>query len=353
MANPQPTDAHLRIAHRISEEIMASDFSKRQRKILDLILRLSWGCNKKWAYIPRQRDFQLVGVPETVVKGDLHWLQEARVIFIDEKNYSFNKDYDQWRVSRAKAFTHQKLNDLISLNLQGSAEKLNESSSFEGVMHNQLQPPVVHKTTDNSAIHENDTSCFVKSLHVLLSCPATTLASLKEIIKRKEYQETVIHGGEICGVAVLWQRALRNLRNGITSGVFSSYLDNSLGLAVGDGVFVIGVKTEYIAESIASRLKNHIEKALLDVSGQKYELVCAIANDDPVSLQVRETIDIVCDELSVDKLEVMTGVRTATVVEARRAIARRLSETTGLSILKIGRHLGLKDARMGKGAFDF
>ena len=47
MANPQPTDAHIRIAHSITEAIMLRDFSKRQRKILDLFCVCPGGVVRK------------------------------------------------------------------------------------------------------------------------------------------------------------------------------------------------------------------------------------------------------------------------------------------------------------------
>ena len=68
----------------------------RQRKILDLILRLSWGCAKKDAYIPHQRDFNVVGVHEVDVKDELTWLEVSKVIARQEAFYWFNKNYDEW-----------------------------------------------------------------------------------------------------------------------------------------------------------------------------------------------------------------------------------------------------------------
>jgi len=65
MASPQPNSPHLRITHSIFEVLMMTDFTKRQRKIIDLILRLSWGCQKNSANIPRQRDFEVLGIAET------------------------------------------------------------------------------------------------------------------------------------------------------------------------------------------------------------------------------------------------------------------------------------------------
>ena len=129
MANPQPTDAHLRVAHSINEAIMMRDFSKRQRKILDLILRLSWGCNKKYAKIPRQKDFEIVGIGEGHIKVELIWLAQSRIITIDGDKFSFNKDFDQWQVSRVRPFTPDKLTELVSLNLNGHYPELTETVS--------------------------------------------------------------------------------------------------------------------------------------------------------------------------------------------------------------------------------
>ena len=159
MANPQPTDAHLRIAHSINEQVMVSDFTKRQRKILDLILRLSWGCGKKEAIIPRQKDFEIVGVYETDIKQELDWLIEARVIFTNGTSYQFNKDYDQWRVSRAKKYTQTKLSELLRLNLK---ENHNNLVKYQvGTLQNTKKP-----------------------LSETLSTPDTNLATAKENIKK-------------------------------------------------------------------------------------------------------------------------------------------------------------------------
>lgn len=127
MANPQPTDAHLRMAHSISEAIMLRDFSKRQRKILDLILRLSWGCGKKYASIPKQRDFEIVGVKEGHVKVELNWLVESMIIFREGNEYSFNKNFDQWQISRVCPYEPQRLTELVSLNIKELTKTVSEN----------------------------------------------------------------------------------------------------------------------------------------------------------------------------------------------------------------------------------
>jgi len=120
MANPQPAEAHLRIAHTILEQIMVSDFTKRQLSLLLFILRLSWGCGKEEAIVPLQNDFEMVGVGKGHIKAELDWLIEAKVITRDGDRYSFNKGYDQWRVSRARAYTKAKVTKMVTLNLAGN-----------------------------------------------------------------------------------------------------------------------------------------------------------------------------------------------------------------------------------------
>jgi len=123
MANPQPTDAHIRIAHSIEEQLMVSLFSEQQRRILDLILRLSWGCGKKYAIIPKQSDFQIVGVGESHIKAHLQWLVTSRVIIREGQAYAFNKDFDQWHVSRSLVYTPEKMSDLVRINLANNDDE--------------------------------------------------------------------------------------------------------------------------------------------------------------------------------------------------------------------------------------
>ncbi len=163
MANPQPTDAHLRVAHSISEAIMMRDFTKRQRKILDLILRLSWGCGKNEAYIPYQNDFCIVGIYEPDVKAELVWLEQSKIIFRQEMFYWFNKDFDQWQISRVKPFVPQRLSELLSLNLNGNRPQLSKTLTVDLVKH------------------EGETSQNTKSVTPELASPKETL---KKVLKK-------------------------------------------------------------------------------------------------------------------------------------------------------------------------
>jgi len=110
------------------EQIMVSNFTEQQRRILDMIIRLSFGCGKEEAYIPRQRDFEIVGVREGHVKRHLDWLIEAKVITRDDCFYEINRDYDEWRVSRSLTFVPEQLDELIEINEKEKEEILKKYS---------------------------------------------------------------------------------------------------------------------------------------------------------------------------------------------------------------------------------
>lgn len=133
MVNPQPSDAHLRIAHSILEAILLRDFSKRQLNILLFVLRLSWGCragsSKKYAIIPRQRDFGIVGIGEGHIKSELTWLVSSKILFTDGERYWFNKNFDEWQVSRVNPYQPEELTELVSLNIKNGIRLTEMGSS--------------------------------------------------------------------------------------------------------------------------------------------------------------------------------------------------------------------------------
>jgi hypothetical protein len=95
---------------------MQTDFSKRQRNILDLVIRMSYGCGKKTAIL-RPVDFELVGVYKTHVRRELETLQEAGVIFWTVNRITLNKNYDEWKVGQVKGASADRLCAILKRNL--------------------------------------------------------------------------------------------------------------------------------------------------------------------------------------------------------------------------------------------
>ncbi len=163
---------------------MVSGFTEQQRRVLDLILRLSWGCGKKFAIIPHQSDFEIVGVGRTDIKRHLDWLIGAKVIEREGILYAFNKDFDQWRVSRALKFDGARLGELIHLNIDGEAVRENLTNVREnltGVLGKTLQEGYVIPNTPEASL-------------------ATPKESLKEIYngvsQSKDLENNVFYSGQ-------------------------------------------------------------------------------------------------------------------------------------------------------------
>lgn len=120
MASPQPTDSHTRISNELYNQILMRDFTKRQRAILDLLLRLSYGCGKKTAYIPQMRHFEACGVAPNKVKRELDALQLYNVVGWDTGSHEFwlNKDYDTWQIGSPSDDQKDTFAELLRINLK-------------------------------------------------------------------------------------------------------------------------------------------------------------------------------------------------------------------------------------------
>lgn len=157
MANPQP-DRYTRISNELYIAIMMTDFSKRQRKILDLIMRCSYGCGKKSAVL-KPSDYEVVGLYKTHITKELIYLEKANVITIDRDTYEtvLNKDYDSWRVSLAKTADMEKFNEILKRNLEHKKETCGQSCGY----------PVdndVDKSTGNNCSYQNSNQEVTKTV---------------------------------------------------------------------------------------------------------------------------------------------------------------------------------------------
>lgn len=115
MANPQP-DEFTRISNELYTAIMQRDFSKRQRKIIDMIIRMSYGCGKKYAIL-RYIDFELVGVNKSDIKKEIESLKTERVLSIEDECFALNKDYEQWGVPLVKGSSPNRWAQVLKRNL--------------------------------------------------------------------------------------------------------------------------------------------------------------------------------------------------------------------------------------------
>ncbi|MGF6358048.1 hypothetical protein ABIE27_006013 [Paenibacillus sp. 4624] len=122
MTDSRRRKGFITIANEIWDEVIRRDFTKRQKDILFFVWRLSFGCNRKTALIPQLRDFELCGVGKTNITKELKLLEECKVITWNRSNnkFSFNEDFEIWKVTLVKRWDDDRFKGLIRLNLNES-----------------------------------------------------------------------------------------------------------------------------------------------------------------------------------------------------------------------------------------
>ncbi|AQS60268.1 replication protein [Desulforamulus ferrireducens] len=119
MANPQP-DEFTRISNELFEAIILAGFKKRQLNIILLVIRLSYGCGRKYAVL-RQADFQVIGIDKSDIKKELLLLVECGVLTVNGERVALNKDYDRWRIPRARPGGQERFKQILKRNLAEKA----------------------------------------------------------------------------------------------------------------------------------------------------------------------------------------------------------------------------------------
>jgi len=258
--NPQPTDPHLIVAHSIWEAIMQRDFSKRQVKILDLILRLSWGCGKKYAIIPKQKDFQVVGVGEGHIKAELNWMVTSKIITIDGDQYSFNKMFEEWQVSRVLPFIPEKLTELVSINIADA--KANRDKLTELVSNEEEVTELVSSHNEKTyRISKFATSDLASRKESSLNIYNSNEENINSHLPQK-LTETV-------SAADIWVKVLGELAKQVSGPNYRTWLDKkTVGIDIQENLFIIGVPNSFIEEYLEKNQINLIARTLATVAGR-------------------------------------------------------------------------------------
>ena len=124
MQVPKRSDAHIRIAQSILQELFTRAFTQYDLQVCLFILRLSWGCDREWCCIPRLADFEVIGLYRHDIRIILEALRENNVIFWAEpsNHFAFNKMFDQWNIAKTRNAVHKapRLKELILEHVKGT-----------------------------------------------------------------------------------------------------------------------------------------------------------------------------------------------------------------------------------------
>lgn len=111
MANPQLEDGYTKIANEILNALCKIRIAGEARQMLDVIIRKTWGYNKKADRISTSQFMELTNLPHYSIWKARKKLLQLNMITITKKGdsqvliYSIQKDYNKWKLSPKKVLS--------------------------------------------------------------------------------------------------------------------------------------------------------------------------------------------------------------------------------------------------------
>ena len=130
-------NGYVKIANNLFDNIIFRDFNNRERAVIFLVIRLSYGFNHKAAIIKPKARFGLIGMHRQHIDRALDSLVAKNVI-IDRGNDEFmlNKHFDTWKVKLNKHFNEDNFNELKGLQFRGNVTATVTNSNQECDINN-------------------------------------------------------------------------------------------------------------------------------------------------------------------------------------------------------------------------
>jgi len=97
VASPQIEQGYTKIANELLEALAKTNFSPYQRRVLDAIIRKTYGYNKKKDRIAGSQIVELTGIHKANVSRALKELRKREIVISTDNKLSVNKDYKQWQ----------------------------------------------------------------------------------------------------------------------------------------------------------------------------------------------------------------------------------------------------------------
>jgi phage replication O-like protein O len=148
-----------RVPNRILLALITLDLTKRQIKIVCLVLRLTYGCQVPWAFY-QKKYFRVAGLHRSAIGLELNQLRELRVLDMDEdkKIVRVNPHTEDWQCSQnnniSPELVTETITEMLSKQLKNvpvlrtlPAEKVDEieDSVFEARSVKKLKKEILKK----------------------------------------------------------------------------------------------------------------------------------------------------------------------------------------------------------------
>lgn len=160
-------NGYVKIANNLFDNIIFRDFTNRERAVIFLIIRLSYGFNHKVAIIKPKARFGLIGVHRQHIDRALDSLMAKNVVISrGNDEYALNKHFDEWNVKLNKHFDEDNFNALKGLQFRGNVtttvtncnQECNNESNHDGYKE------VTTGVTQSNQIEINEVTTTVTNL---------------------------------------------------------------------------------------------------------------------------------------------------------------------------------------------
>lgn len=144
---------YVKIANNLFENIFIRDFTKRELELILLIIRLSYGFNRKRAIIEPKARICLIGIQAPNIDRTLDRLLEKKVILSHGNNiYSLNKHYDQWQIRINKYFSDEKFTNLKALQFKKDVitEITKNDDNYYQADNGNIIPPITSSNQEDN-----------------------------------------------------------------------------------------------------------------------------------------------------------------------------------------------------------
>ena len=98
MANPQRENGHIDIANEIVEQLARVNLSAYEWRVLMVVLRKTWGWQKKVDWIPLSQIAEMTGIQRPNVTRAKGSLLNKKLLIEHNGKIGFNKDYERWEI---------------------------------------------------------------------------------------------------------------------------------------------------------------------------------------------------------------------------------------------------------------
>jgi phage replication O-like protein O len=137
MKNPQIENGYTKIANELMEALCGIRIPGEARQCLDVIIRKTWGYNKRFDHIALSQFTALTGLIRPTVYRGIVKLAKMNLVIITKNDqskrignmYQINKDFDSWKVLSKKITVNDDLgvikkdNEVLSKKIQSVIQK--------------------------------------------------------------------------------------------------------------------------------------------------------------------------------------------------------------------------------------